>query len=528
MYRYCKLFLVTLLCCICGAGQKIAAQYKPDPAVAAAIALSRQYPDSAFEKLRVLQSGAINNKDDLRTGVCLMEMGKICVDQGYYPKALEYYQQAQSMLEAAGAITLEADNLNAMGVLYYHNINKPAAAQVHQRALQLYRKAADTAGIAATYGHIGHLFEKAQQPDSAFYYNRLALRAYESIRDHKGIAGIYENLGSIYEDQEKYDSALVFFNKALAVYESDNDRIGSIEVVNNIGDIYRKTNRLIQSMQFSRQALAMARATNNNYQIGAACKDIALNFKLLGQHDSAFVYMEQSRKSLLSIYSEQNNRQMSFLRIIYDINKKNDEILRLENSHRINIVIYSALAAVVLLLVVVSLLIISRQKLKIREQKAISDKNEQVQEAQKDQLELNSKKLASHTLQVIQRNQFMDELKDSISTIVKDDKRDNKKQLQQILLKIEQNQHHEKQWDEFNSIFGQVHQSFFDKLNALSNDLTSNDIKLVALHKMNINSKDMATILGISQDSLRVARYRVRKKLNLPEGDTLNTFAQNL
>lgn len=96
------------------------------------------------------------------------------------------------------------------------------------------------------------------------------------------------------------------------------------------------------------------------------------------------------------------------------------------------------------------------------------------------------------------------------------------------MLKINQNVNHEKQWKEFTGIFEQVHQVFFDKLNALYSDLTTNDIKLLALHKMNMDSKDMATILGISPDSLRVARYRLRKKLNIPEGDTLNTFVQGL
>ncbi|MBV7529147.1 tetratricopeptide repeat protein [Chitinophaga sp. sic0106] len=524
MYRFCQLITIILLSVISFAN----AQTKQEPAITAAIALGRQFPDSAFQLLRTLQDAAANNKDQLTSAICLQQMGKLCMDQGYYSKALEYYQQAETLLAASNNRRLHAANLNDMGLLYFHNINKAAAKQLHLRALELYRKAADTAGVAATYGYIGHLFEKNQQHDSAYAYQQLALKAYESIRDNYGIAGIYENLGSICEDQEEYDSALVLFQKALAIYEANNDKTGSIEVVNNIGDVYRKTNRFRQGMTYSLQALDLAKATNNNYQQAAACKDIAQTYHLLHHNDSAYLFMEQSRKSLLNIYSDQSNRQMNFLRIMYDVNKKNDEILRLEGSHRMNVIIYCALGAVVLLLGVVGLLVISRQKLRISEQKAISEKNEQLHLAQKDQLELNSKKLANHTLQLIQRTQFMDELKESISGIVKEEKRDNKKQLQQLLHKIEQNQHHDKQWEEFNSIFGQVHQAFFDKLNALHTDLTPNDIKLVALHKMNINSKDMATILGISQDSLRVARYRVRKKLNLPEGDSLNTFAQQM
>jgi hypothetical protein len=50
----------------------------------------------------------------------------------------------------------------------------------------------------------------------------------------------------------------------------------------------------------------------------------------------------------------------------------------------------------------------------------------------------------------------------------------------------------------------------------------------VALLKMNLASGDIATLLGISMDSLRVVRYRLRKKLNLPQGESLSVFIQSL
>jgi len=51
---------------------------------------------------------------------------------------------------------------------------------------------------------------------------------------------------------------------------------------------------------------------------------------------------------------------------------------------------------------------------------------------------------------------------------------------------------------------------------------------VVALLKMNMESQDIATLLGISQDSLRVVRYRLRKKLNLQQGESLTAFIQSL
>ena len=45
---------------------------------------------------------------------------------------------------------------------------------------------------------------------------------------------------------------------------------------------------------------------------------------------------------------------------------------------------------------------------------------------------------------------------------------------------------------------------------------------------MNLTSQDIATSLGVSLDSLRVMRYRLRKRLNLPAGESLTAFLQAL
>jgi tetratricopeptide (TPR) repeat protein len=505
-----------------------AAQDSLQMQLAAAGKLSQESPDAAFLALRKMHDAAISNKDEATAGKCLRQMGNICFTLGHYAKSLEYYQQAATLFTNTGHKAAEAAVHNDMGQLYYRNINKAGAKIQYDKALRLYRQVNDPAGMAATYGYIGHYYEKQQQYDSARYFQLLALTQYQSARDTFGMAGIYENLGTIYEDLEKYDTALSSFRTALQLFGASHERIARIEVLNNIGDVLRKTGDVKNSLPYSKEALTLAQQTNNKYQEAAACKDIAKAFNLLGRNDSAFYYMEYSRKCLLDIYSAQNNQQMNFLQILYDTNKKNDEILQLENSHKINRIIYTAVVIVVVLLIILCLLTISRQKLKISQAQTVSERNAEINRVQKDQLELKSKQLATHTLDVIQRNQFLDELRNTLSEMVQEDKRDQKKQLQQLVLKINQTVNHEKQWKEFTGIFEQVHQVFFDKLNALYNDLTNNDIKLLALHKMNMDSKDMATILGISPDSLRVARYRLRKKLNIPEGDTLSTFVQCL
>jgi DNA-binding CsgD family transcriptional regulator len=201
---------------------------------------------------------------------------------------------------------------------------------------------------------------------------------------------------------------------------------------------------------------------------------------------------------------------------------------------------------VIVLLVIVSLLVISRQRLKIRNEKALQAQNLQRYESQKELMEVDlknkelqesnlkldldvkAKELSTYTLHIIQKNQLLEELRGKLEGMVKEEKRDQKKQLQQLIHQINNNFNHDQYWGEFRGIFEQVHQAFLTNLKKHAENLTANDLKLVSLIKMNLAPPDIATLLGISQDSLKVARYRLRKKINMPREENLNAFIQSL
>jgi len=492
------------------------------------LVLSLRYPDSAFLIIKRLHQIALGTNDKKTIGVCLQQMGKISYAQGHYAQALDYHLHAEKIFRQLEEKNLLAANFNDLGSVYYQNIDRKSSRRQYNQALKLYKNLYNHSGLGETYGNIGHLHEKQQRYDSAFFYQRLALLEYRKADNQLGMAKIYENLGSIHEDLERYDSAMHYFDLSLKLYNKGKNEVSSIEVVNNIGDVLRKQGGFKEGLSYSRKALKMSVETKNEYQQASAYRDIARAYNAMGQNDSAYYYLELSRKHLLQIYSEQNNKQMSFLQIIYNMDKKNDEIATLENNHKVNVIITIAVVIVVLLLIVMGALTISRQRFKLRESTAVAEKNAQLHQAQQEQLDLKSKELTTHTLQVIQHNQFLENMRNKLVEMVNEDKRDQKKQLQELVKQISQNINHDQQWKNFTGIFEQLHQSFFDNLKTHCEDLTVNDIRLIALLKMNMSAKDMAAIFGISQDSLRVARYRLRKKLNIKEGENLTSFIQTI
>ncbi|WP_233165886.1 tetratricopeptide repeat protein [Pedobacter sp. ASV12] len=502
--------------------------------------ISQKHPDTALIILKKLHAKALAENNELAEALCLQQMGKVCYNQGHYAQALEFYLHADKLFSTHNQRDLLAANLGEIGVLYYYNKQLDKSRAQYNKALALYQQTGNLKGQAQILGNIGHLYEKRQQYDSAFYYQHLALEQYKLTNYKQGIAKIYENLGSIYEDLAKYDSAHASFAHSLELYKLDHNEVGSIEVLNNLGDILRKTGQYAASIARSKQAYDLALQNDNIYQLASCSKDLGKAYELMNRMDSAYYYAELSRKYSLEVYSKEAVNQTSFLQVLYDINKKSDEIARLNNSRKVNRIITVAVVVVVVLLIILSIVIFSRQRLKLKDQKVLARqrevehelvqlelKTQQLEDENlKQELDIKSKELSTHTLNLIKHNKFLEELRNKLQLMVKDDKRDQKKQMQQLINQINDSFSHEQYWKEFTAAFEKVHQSFFDKLKAYSNELTAADLRLVSLLKINLESTDIAILLGISTDSLRVSRYRLRKKLNIPQGDNLTAFIQ--
>jgi tetratricopeptide (TPR) repeat protein len=503
-------------------------------------------PDSRLRTLKSHYNQAVDAHDDKTAALSLQEMGRICYHLGQYPQAFDFYRKAGQLLGQLGQQKLLADNFNDLGALYYANKQPAQARQQYKLALAIFQRTGNEKGQATTYGKIGHLCEKLERNDSAFYYQRLALQHYRHSPDQAGVGKIYENLGSIFENWARYDSAHFYFAQALTLSQRSGDEIGQIEILNNLGDVLRKTGRYEAGLRQTRQALALARKTGEHHQLGGAYSDLAKTFSLLGRNDSAYYYSALSRKYQVATYSATNQQQLALLQTLYDLEHKDLQIAQLGQARYVNRLLLAAGAGAGLLLLVLAWVVISRQRLKIRSGLALSEQNQRMYDTQrallqlelknkqleeenlKQELAVRSKELSTHTLHVIQKNQLLEELRGQLGELVKDEKRDQKKQLKQLLHQIGQNFHHDQHWEEFRTTFEQVHQPFFDNLQQHCPTLTAGERRLVALLKMNLTSQDIATSLGVSLDSLRVMRYRLRKRLNLPTGESLTTFLQAL
>lgn len=72
--------------------------------------------------------------------------------------------------------------------------------------------------------------------------------------------------------------------------------------------------------------------------------------------------------------------------------------------------------------------------------------------------------------------------------------------------------------------FDQLYPGFSTSVNSIIRGITSNEVRLCMLIRLNINTKDIARIQNVSPDSVIKARYRIRKKIGLTSDSDLYQF----
>lgn len=149
-------------------------------------------------------------------------------------------------------------------------------------------------------------------------------------------------------------------------------------------------------------------------------------------------------------------------------------------------------------------------------------------EKNRAEVELKTKELASYAMQITQKNESLYNIKEQLKHISNKVNPDAQKYLQKLIKNIEKNTNQKEDWEKFEVYFDQVYEDFTKRIREKYPDLTPNDIKLCAYLRMNLSTKEIAPLLNISIRGVEISRYRLRKKLNMPQNENLIDFMMNL
>ena len=242
-------------------------------------------------------------------------------------------------------------------------------------------------------------------------------------------------------------------------------------------------------------------------------------YRSLGDFEKAYNHQQDLIAVTDSIFNLEKSRQLTELQTLYESEKKEKEIALLETQKEQARFKFIMVLGGLSFIIVLGFLLALHQRLKIKKNKklmAVQQENAELRTKElQRKLEFKNKELTTQSLNLVQKNGIMEELKFGINEIIQVSDKPATKKINSLKRLIDYSFHLDKDWDRFRIHFEQVHNCFFEKLMAEFPDLTAAECRLCALIKLNLTTKEMATIMGIAPESMKVARHRLRKKMGL-------------
>jgi len=141
------------------------------------------------------------------------------------------------------------------------------------------------------------------------------------------------------------------------------------------------------------------------------------------------------------------------------------------------------------------------------------------------EIEHKDRELASNAMSFVQKGELLSKIKDELMRLknnseLEKDSKDFKKIIRIIDSELD-NMH---DWDQFAVHFDSVHTDYLKNLKERFPDLTASELKLCAYLRLNLSTKEISQIMNISTRGVETSRYRLRKKLELPNDANLVDF----
>lgn len=220
------------------------------------------------------------------------------------------------------------------------------------------------------------------------------------------------------------------------------------------------------------------------------------------------------------------------------IARQNDQMKILEKNAEIsrNYMYLALLLVIIVALIVVIVAIWFRQRYKLREVENRELRNSLRQETLiynmnlknfENDIKHKDCEISSSTLLLVNKNEVLHQISD-ITKRYSESGKIPQEYVDQVNIAIKSSLQNDDEWSRFKYHFDAVHPGFFVKLKEMCSDLTENDLRLCAYISIGLRAKEIAEMLNVTPDSVNTNRYRLRKKLGLGRGESLDELIRKL
>lgn len=442
--------------------------------------------------------------------------------QGNYPLGLEYYLKALRINEQLGNQSAIVNNyVNIAGVLSDQKEYKEALKYL-DNALKSSEAIGDSLKMSVCMANIGHIYMKMDDPRALEYYEKSLKIVGNKKLDLK--INILVNMSTIYTEQKEFTKALEHLNKAYPLAEKIGLKRAIGEIWSKMGLVYIYQKRYSEALNYSNKSLVIAnelKLLNLQKEIYGQLSEI---YAATNNYKAAYQNHILHKTYNDSVFNENNIKEITNLENAYKYEKEK-QVYEIAAQHRElkiksqqGIIFFLIIAFVLLLL----LAIMTFRSYKLKRQLLRLE----LEEANAE-LERNQKEMTSATLKLVQTAERDVRSIKMLESIEKSTNLEVRDEIKSLIFDYK-SQAYNSNWEEFEVLFQKVHASFYKNLNDRFPMLTLNERKLCVFLKLNMTNKQIAQITFQSEDALKKARQRLRKKLEIDRDTNLVSFIQNI
>ncbi|WP_299551038.1 tetratricopeptide repeat protein [Seonamhaeicola sp.] len=452
------------------------------------------------------------------------QQSTIYLDNGNYKSALEQLINASKVLDTLKTKHPLKEAIIKIGIgrtETLRNNNKEAIPYL-EGGLSILEDLKHHKWLAIAYMELGNTHYDLKNYDKALLNYNKGLKISRTQKWDNFIAPYLENIGAVFLDKKDYDKALEYFfnsNKISSKHGSVNNQI---IYLNDVASAYLGKKDYNRALNYYTQAIQLADSIGSLDNLSDNYKERAEAYREKGDYRNAITDYKKHMVLNDSLFNTVKAKQIDELKTQYETEKKEQEI-QLQNKEidllrqkEKNNNLQRLLLGIGLLLSLLGFYAV-RQKLK---------RNKLEKEKVESELAFKKKELTTHALHLAKKNEVLEGLKQKAKAFKASDT--NQNGYQQLIQTINFDLKDDNNWENFSKYFQEVHKDFNNNVKQKFPEVTSNELRLMSLLKMNLSSKEIANILNISPEGIKKARYRLRKKLDIATEDSLQDLVLSL
>ena len=448
--------------------------------------------------------------------------------------AFKFLLEAENQYLALNDSLGVANSQLNMGMVYADQQNYNMAKIKYEQALVLFKKVNADSRIATTYTKIADLRFNQNQLEQAYQYLVEALEIHKKNDFQYGLAEANSKLGKIAMANSEYTEAIAYLLLAIESSKKRNDQVGLANHYHDIGFCFFQK----EDLKVAEQYISLGKELAEQYQLKKTQKQIYWTLKELalkkGNYKKAIQYYDQYITVSDTLFNEEKSNLIAAMEATnafkakeqqLEMARQNVSLLQQQNRTKY-LTILALIFGILAIGAIAWALVLNKNKSLLQKQQALKEAATKTQALQQT-IRVKEQELTSYTFNFVQKNQLIQDLKQSFDSLKQDLNVGQQRKVEKISSRLNSVLRIDEDWNDFRKHFENAHPELIQQLNQKHPDLTKNEFKLIALIRLNLSSKEISSILGISPDSVKTARYRLRKKLGLNNQVDLFDFLLN-